>query len=254
VQKHRGTLSEVEHDKAQEQRPVHPEFAVYADESGKTGRFLLVGSLWFLHVPQFLPFVLSFDEFKASHGYERKEFHFKEVNYGNLAVYKRFSEWLVERSSVVSFKAVSVERAGLKSVPQALETLFYHLIVRGVEREHSSGRAKLPRTVAIWKDLEETGSDKVFLAELGDRLRTASTVRFNGKLQIDVLEAVDSKENPLMQAADLYTGCLNRILNSDGGKEHPKDILASHFLQLLGLPNGPQDKESEGGLAIHVGL
>jgi hypothetical protein len=28
----------------------------------------------------------------------------------------------------------------------------------------------------------------------------------------------------------------------------------NHFLSLLGLPTGPQDKESEGGLALHVSL
>jgi uncharacterized protein DUF3800 len=253
VRKYRGKLSDEELEKAVEQRPGYPQFVVYADESGKTAKYLLVGSLWFLHAPQILPFIRELTDFKASLPYER-EFHFKEISGGNLGAYRALAAWLADKTAVVSFKAVSVERAGLKSVPEALEILFYHLLVRGVEHEHATARAPLPRGIQLWKDLEEIGSDKVFLAELADRLRTASTTQFAGQLEIGEFVPVESEKQLLVQVADLYTGCLNRILNSEGGKDGPKDQFARHFLQLLGLPDGPQDQETEGGLALHVSL
>ena len=192
---------------------------------------------------------------RKSQRYTDREFHFKEITSNNLSAYISLADWLAEKTAVIGFKAVSVERTGVSSVPKALETLFYHLLVRGVEHENDTRRAMLPRAVEIWKDREESGSDRLFLADLGERLRIASRSRFDGKLQVDELEAVDSKrEHPLMQIADLFVGSLNRILNSRGGQDRPKDMLARHFLSLLGLPNGPQDRESEGGLALCVSL
>jgi hypothetical protein len=254
IQMRRGTLSDEERSKAKEQRPDYPRFAVYMDESGKTDKHLLVGSLWFLHLPQFVPFANAFYEFRKSQGFVNREFHFKEVTPKNLPTYMNLADWLAEKSAVISFKAVSVERAGLNSVPKALETLYYHLLARGVEHENTTGRATLPRTIDIWKDREEAGSDGLFLADLGERLRNSSDARFNGGLDVGDLEAVDSEEHPLLQLADLYVGSLNRVLNSQGSKEHPKDTLAAHLLGLLGLPNGPKERESEGGLSLFVSL
>lgn len=199
-----------------------------------------------------MSFSRDLSEFKLALNF-KKEFHFNEIKQSNLNIYMQLADWLAMKAAVVSFKAISVERAGLKSVPEALKILFYHLLVRGVEHENATGRAPLPRGIELWKDHEEIGSDKVFLAELGDRLRTASTARFGGKMEIGELEAVESEDHLPLQIADLYTGCLNRLLNSEGG-EGPKDRFSAHLLNLLGLPDGPQDQETEGGLALHVRL
>ena len=51
------------------------------------------------------------------------------------------------------------------------------------------------------------------LAELGDRLRNAATNQFGGRLELDVLEAADSKSNDLLQVADVFVASLNRVLN-----------------------------------------
>ena len=47
VQEHRGKLEESEREKAIE-TPDYPVYKVFLDESGKTSRDLLVGSLWIL--------------------------------------------------------------------------------------------------------------------------------------------------------------------------------------------------------------
>jgi hypothetical protein len=130
VRKHRGKLSEQEREKAGEQRPIPPLLDVYADESGKTGKHLVVGSVWFLHAPEELRFIQDVKVWRE----ERKftdEFHFQDIKSGSLPAYKAFADFLVERSSVISFKAISVARSGIGRVDEALEQLYYFLLTNG---------------------------------------------------------------------------------------------------------------------------
>ena len=90
----------------------------------------------------------------------------------------------------------------------ALGRLFLFLLLRGVEHEHASGRARLPRTVSLWKDEESEGPDALLLAELDLQVKQASVAQFDGQLHTETFEAVDSKGNYVMQLADLYTGAV----------------------------------------------
>jgi hypothetical protein len=83
VRKHRGKLSEEEREKAGEQRPAYPLFAVYADESGKTGKFLIVGSVWFLHPPEILSFIRTVETWRKTHKFT-DEFHFSTISSAKL--------------------------------------------------------------------------------------------------------------------------------------------------------------------------
>ena len=91
--------------------------------------------------------------------------------------------------------------------------LIYHLLVSGVQHENESGRAPLPRNLLVWKDAEQPGYDKLVLADAKDRLQNAAAAQFDGKLILDVFEAVDSKSNDLLQVADLFTASVNRVIN-----------------------------------------
>jgi len=165
VRKQRGTLSESEKEKALEHRPEYPVFAVYADESGKTGKHLIVGSMWCLHPPEMLKLIRRIDSWRQAHSF-KDEFHFKTISEAKLGPYLAFADFLAENASVLSFKAISVERTGISNVDEALAQLYYILLVRGVEQEDASGRAPLPRGIQLWKDLEEVGKDKLFLLTL----------------------------------------------------------------------------------------
>ena len=78
------------------------------------------------------------------------ELHFKTINDSNLAHYMSFADEMAARNTVFSFKAVSVERAGIKSVDDALQQLFFHMLVRGIEHEVETGRGPLPRVLQLW--------------------------------------------------------------------------------------------------------
>jgi hypothetical protein len=160
---------------------------------------------------------------------------------------------MAARNTVFSFKAISVERAGIKNVDEALQQLFFHMLVRGVEHEVSTGRGPLPRALQLWKDLEELGRDKLFLAALRQRIHDVGATQFGGALTAEEFTPTDSKGKTLIQVADLYTSSINRVLNGEG-KDNPKDKFARYFLELLGLPEGPSEKEQTGDMTIHVSL
>lgn len=255
VQQRRGKLSEDERAKAAEQRQQadYPVLRVHTDESGKDGgKCLIVGSLWFLHAPEAFPFIKATNAFKAQRGFDR-EFHFQEITEQSLPHYMAFVDFMLDRTPVISFKAISVARAGVRRVDEALDELQYHLLVRGIEHEHETGRVALPRTLQLYKDLEEEGRDKLSLAKLKDRIDAASLTKFDSRLVTEEFRAVVSKGNIFVQAADLYVSSLNRVVNGEG-KDGPKDRFARHFLDRLGVPHGPAVEDAVGDMAIHISL
>jgi hypothetical protein len=128
------------------------------------------------------------------------------------------------------------------------------LLVRGVEHEHQTGRGPLPRSLQVWKDLEEPGSDKLFLAALKERVLAAGAARFENQLGTEEFTAVDSKRSTLVQVADLYTSSINRVLNAEGQRTGPKDEFADYLLDLLGVPHGPETAEQVGDMATLISL
>ena len=104
-----------------------------------------------------------------------------------------------------------------------------HLLVRGIEQEHSTGRARLPRGLSVCKDAEEVGQDKIFAAELSDRMKQAAVSQFDGDLYVDEFSAEDSATNVHLQITDLFTSSVGRQLNAQGERNHPKDKFADYF-------------------------
>ncbi|WP_446011935.1 hypothetical protein [Candidatus Electrothrix sp.] len=148
VRKRRGKLAESEKQKALEDTPSYPVYAVYADESGKTGEHLIVGSMWILNGIDTAHLVSSIEEWRKNKNFHR-EFHFKKITKSNLPLYLEVLEIVKERSSALSFKALSVERKGIKNNHDGLTHLYFNLLIHGVDHENSSGRAPLPRNIQL---------------------------------------------------------------------------------------------------------
>jgi len=104
VRKHRGTLSEDEHEKAIEQKPDYPVFVVYADESGKNHDYLIVGSMWFLHGYETWKLFREIRDWREKTGYN-KEFHFKDLDDNNFQQYVEFSNLIIGSACTISFKS-----------------------------------------------------------------------------------------------------------------------------------------------------
>ncbi len=255
IREKRGTLSEEEKEKALEDKPVgYPTLVVYMDESGKNASQLIVGSVWFLGggYPIFTLNKKILD-FMEEVGFT-KEFHFSHMNRGDLTTYKEMITLFLEEAPTVSFKLVTVPTAGIQNKQVALQQLFYHLLIRGVETEDETGRAPLPRLLQVWKDSEEEGYDSLLTADLDDRLKRASVSRFDGELHIDEVRCADSHSNIFLQVADLFTASANRILNQPGTQYNHKDEFARFFLEGINVDASFEPNDQVSDMVVHISL
>jgi hypothetical protein len=253
VRRQRGTLESEEKQKAIDSRPDYPVFVVYADESGKNGAHLIVGSMWVYSGFEVYKLDQKIKEWRKLRNFT-SEFHFTKISAATLPLYKELVDLLKEHSSIICFKAISVEKSGVSNVSNALESLFYHLLLKGIEHENITSRAPLPRSLQLWKDSENPGPDKLMLANLEDKLKQAASSRFDQKLFVDHLQAVDSKNSPLIQVADLFTGSINRLLNEKEAEQNHKYELARYFLDQFGFSDFENTQNDLGDITVHISL
>jgi hypothetical protein len=256
IQAERRKLSESQRALIAAQRPDAPLITVAADETGKEGKHLIVGSVWMLASEQFRATMDSMRRFRETHNY-RREFHFVDVKAKNIDIYKQLVDEVIHPAAAVSFRAVAVERAGLgnSNVDYALQTMFAHLLVRGVQKEQETGRTALPRGLEFWKDREDDNRDKLMLAAIQERVNDAAAGRFSGQLYPEEFAALDSKTNDLVQIADLFTASLNRKMNRDPQTPwNVKDDFATHLLAAVQMPEGPQGLEPIGDMTGLIAL
>lgn len=249
VRKHRGTLEEKERDKQIRAAGSRPTYTVYADESGKTSTYLIVGSLWLLNGIESRNIAVDLANWRSESAF-KEEIHFSRISNTNIERYYEILDILYTRSAAISFKAIKLLRSGLSNQRSALDDMFYHLVVRGIQHEHSSGRAPLPRNFQLWKDAEGESNDKLFIANLSDKLRKASTTFFLGELFISDIFAIDSKKSELVQLADLFTASVNRIVNSTGTGGHVKDKFAEALLSKFSLDDHPDSNDELGNVVF----
>ena len=253
VKKHRKQLQEGERNNALKKRASHHHSAIYIDESGKTQDNLVVGSIWFLNGPDTLRIHRLLTDWKACTGFE-SEFHFQTITEAKLPSYMEVADLLASNCGTMSFKVISVPRRGIANVHDALLRMSFHLLVRGLEHEHSTGRAPLPRGISVCKDAEELGQDKLFAAELAARMNQAAATQFDGNLYVEDFSAEQSSTSLLLQLADLFTSSAGRQLNATGDRRQPKDRFADYFLSKLGVSVGTQPAESLDDMAVHIAL
>jgi hypothetical protein len=255
IRQKRGTLSEDEKEKAIEDKPVGcPSVTIYMDESGKNAAQLIVGGVWFLEggKPLFdiLRKVMKFkEEVKFT-----KEFHFTKMSREDLPIYKRMLEIFLREAPTYSFKVISIPAKGIQNKQEAIRQLFYHLIVKGTEHEHKTGRAVLPRSLQVWTDSEEEGADRLLIADLDDKLKQASSMLFDKKLYLNSVRCVDSEHNLFIQIADLFSASANRILNEANLPRNHKTDFAEFFLDLVGIDKSFSPNEKLGDNVVHISL
>lgn len=255
IRERRGKLSEEEKEKAVEDKPKGwPTLVAYMDESGKNANQLIVGSMWFLGGGYpILNLHKKLMEYKKQANYER-EFHFSAMGRSDLPIYKGMMNLFLKETPAVSFKIVSVPTSGIGDKQKALQDLFYHLLIRGVESENETRRAVLPRILQVWKDAEEEGADRLLMADLDDRLKQAANSRFNKELFVDEIRCVSSDKNIFMQVADLLTSSANRVLNHSGSQRNHKDEFAEFFLDAIGVGTTFSPNEQVGDIVAHITL
>lgn len=255
VRHKRGTLSEEEKDKSIKDKPKgYPSLVVYMDESGKNEDQMIVGSLWFLESGKPIYDIhKKITYFREEKGFD-KEFHFSEMSLKDLPIYQEMVTLFLHEAPTISFKLISLPTSGIQDKQDAINQLFYHLIIRGIENENSTGRAILPRILQVWKDSDEEGSDRLIIADLEDRLKQASLARFNNNLYIDFICRTESSQNVFIQIADLFSASANRVINQSNLSRNHKTEFAEFFLNSIGVNINSLSSDQIGDKVIHFAL
>ncbi|MEM1057067.1 MAG: DUF3800 domain-containing protein [Bacteroidota bacterium] len=214
-----------------------PSIFVYADESGKNDDHLVVGSAWMIATGEYPKFQAETEEWKRTNGV-KYELHSSSLGKSRVLAYKEFIERFVIQQGIIGFKAVSIPNSGFSDTGAVFADLFYTLLRRGVEHEHSTGRAPLPRHVTFTKDFEAAGPDERLTMTLQREMNRDAKTEFGGKLSFYAEPPFDSKAEILIQIADLFTWCVNRKLNvtpDDPQEWNWKDDFAHWVLDSVGF-------------------
>lgn len=149
-----------------------------------------------------------------------------------METYKDFFIKFLSFNPTAGFKVITVEKSGLKNVQEAITHLSFHLLNRGIDHEHSSGRAPLPRVLQVNLDPEEKGSDRIKIENIKERL----TNRKIEGLFIGKFDVLDSEKSMFIQAVDLLISSVNRKFNYPDSTDKPKDEFADFVLGMLDYP------------------
>jgi hypothetical protein len=237
VRKNRRGREEDEKNKQLADKPPDiPEISFYVDESSKNGKYAIVGGLCSPGDVQSYKMLVNLTQWKLKKGISY-EFHFTKLSRQKLEEYKEFFTVALSYFDTLSFKAVALERAGIrKSINETIRELHYHLVCIGIEHEVEARRLTLPRYVSIYKDKED-GTDKLEMAKLEQDLHASFASHFKSEATLKQLVAIESAENFYIQLSDLFIGSVARVLNKE--KNNPqlnhKDALADYIISLLRL-------------------
>lgn len=252
VRRKRGKLAEDERELAIDEGPPASALAVFADESGKNQDHLIVGGIWFGNSQELFTLDHEIADWRGRAKFS-SELHFVDINDQNETRYREAFSVVMANASSISFKALRLERRGIRDSEAAFDELFYHMLVQGIRHEHETGRSPLPKTIQFWKDREDPNRDKLRLATLRDRVLQAGKSTFDGKLRVGDFVAVESHQVDMMQIADLFIGALGRRINTPSSPPKAKDRFSTYLLEQIGLPEGPERPSSDFGLDSVLG-
>ncbi|KLV23066.1 hypothetical protein ABW02_20275 [Niallia circulans] len=253
VRKFRKSREEDEKEFQIATKPELPILHIFADETGKTADYVMVGSIWILDDKRYGEIKRQFVEWvkKAEEKYNNfpKEFHFKEIkNDGSdLEIYQEAFRKFIGIADVVSFKAIAVNKTKLKKVriQDLVNELYYQLIRQGVEHEILRGRIAFPKQVSYIKDREGDESSFV-IQQLSQKIIDSFNSHYGGKLTLNSFLPIDSKLERFIQIADLFAGSINRVYNhqKDNAPRNAKDEFAEFVLEMINLNTIKLDAES----------
>src|SRR5690606_6303960 len=87
-----------------------------------------------------------------------------------LQAFKDFFVKFISLNPTCGFKLIAVKNTGFRGVGAPITDLTFHVIRKGLESDHETGRAPLPRNIQIWMDEESEGSDHLKVENLKERI------------------------------------------------------------------------------------
>lgn len=214
------------------ERPV---LRVFADETGKNGRFVMVAAVWVLSGIAVFKISQAIAAWKKASTFANREVHFSQLGKGDARALADYLKVVRGHLEYLSFKVIGVERAKTKrSIAEVVAKLHEQMLMKGIHHEVKSGRVDMPRTVEVTID-EEASLDDIALTEMKVNVEKFIDVKsVLAGVSIGDFSSASSRHSPLLQLADVVAGALNRLRNHDGDRNF-KDDYADVIVRELGL-------------------
>ncbi len=234
VKGHRKKNEEKMQDEVLNDAPARKVVNVFADETGKNGKYVIVASVWVLTGRAVHTVSQAITKWKETSVWKSQEIHFTKFGKKDIKPLHEYLKVILANREFLSFKAIAIEKSKTsRKVSDIVEKLHEHMLIRGAEHEVETNRIDLPREIEMTVD-EEQSLDRFALSEMSRRISRDFEGSFNGKLKLCDIQSVSSKTSPLVQLADLVAGALNRHINHQGAKNH-KDEMAEKIIYDLDL-------------------
>ena len=182
---------------------------VFADETGKTQRFVTVAAIWVLAGRAVYEVTQAVRAWQKTSVWANREIHFTKLGARDADVLQELLNVVVNHRAFLSFKVISYEREGSRrSVEDIVARLHEFMLVRGLEHEVGSARVGLPLAVTVTLD-EEPSLDEIARSDLKAAVERRYGEVFEGRASIESVVSVRSHDSVLVQLADLVAGAVN---------------------------------------------
>ncbi|MDB0527607.1 DUF3800 domain-containing protein [Ralstonia solanacearum] len=224
---------------------------VFADETGKTQRFVTVAAIWVLAGRAVYEVTQAVRAWQKTSVWANREIHFAKLGARDADVLQELLNVVVNHRAFLSFKVISYEREGSRrSVEDIVARLHEFMLVRGLEHEVGSARVGLPLAVTVTLD-EEPSLDEIARSDLKAAVERRYDEVFEGKASVESVISVRSHDSVLVQLADLIAGAVNRRLNHVA-ERGVKDDMADAIVDAFGLVDREEDIGLDAFARLHV--
>ncbi|NSX06875.1 DUF3800 domain-containing protein [Cupriavidus gilardii] len=225
---------------------------VFADETGKTQRYVTVAAVWALAGRAVFDVSNAVQNWKKATPWANREIHFARLGNKDAPILQGLLDVIANHREFLSFKIISFEREGSqRTVENIIARLHEYMLVRGLEHEVQNGRVALPVTVTMTLD-EEPSLDEIGRSDLKAAVARRYADVFGGGANVDSVVSVRSHHSILVQLADLIAGAVNRRLNPPPGERGGKDDMADSIVEALGLVDHQEDVGLDAFARLHV--
>ncbi len=245
-------------DKKRKTLKLFPDYYLYFDESGKTDKYFVLAGVILNGIDNNNAQRLRFNELKKNlakkHNLNVEEIKFASINSRNIAFYKEFIDTVFADGVSMTFLSIIVENCGLKQKTsknkseELLKILLKELtsiIVRGT---CGSPYADTKAKINIILDKDGAGFDAVERENIQQNLDAQLKQTFKYLIELNNLIDVDSKEDILVQFADLYASSINNVFSNvkaDSETSKCKKEFAKHLLSKIGLQDIKKEYPSD---------
>ncbi|MEX5829742.1 DUF3800 domain-containing protein [Ralstonia solanacearum] len=224
---------------------------VFADETGKTQRFVTVAAIWVLAGRAVYDVTQAVRAWQKTSVWANREIHFAKLGARDADVLQELLNVVVNHRAFLSFKVISYEREGSRrSVEDIVARLHEFMLVRGLEHEVGSARVALPLSVTVTLD-EEPSLDEIARSDLKEAVERRYAEEFDRRASVESVVSVRSHDSVLVQLADLVAGAVNRRLNHLA-ERGAKDDMADAIIDALGLRAREEDIGLDAFARLHV--